>query len=142
MLQDDQAGSQRSGRYPLYIAYADAQWRELIGRYKPAVLWNDIGMPRAFPVQKLFDDYYAEVPDGLVNDRFAVGGGMENREHAAPYDISTPEYRSYKEITPEKWESTRGIGFSFGYNMNEGDDSLLSVGALVHLQVDICRAPA
>ncbi|MHB9031597.1 MAG: alpha-L-fucosidase, partial [Anaerolineae bacterium] len=28
-----------------YIAYADAQWRELIERYLPAVLWNDIGYP-------------------------------------------------------------------------------------------------
>lgn len=120
-----------------YVHYADAQWRELIERYEPAILWNDIGMPRAFPVQQLFDDYYAAVPDGLVNDRFAIGGQMEEREHAAPFDISTPEYRSYSEITPEKWESTRGIGFSFGYNLNEGDESLLSVEALVHLLVDV-----
>ena len=120
-----------------YVAYADAHWRELIERYRPAVLWNDIGMPRAFPVRRLFTDYYAAVPDGLVNDRFAIGGTMEEREHAAPFDISTPEYRSYSEITPEKWESTRGIGFSFGYNMNEDDENLLSVEALIHLLVDV-----
>jgi alpha-L-fucosidase len=120
-----------------YVAYVDAQWRELIQQYQPSILWNDIGMPWAFPVQQHFDDYYAAVPDGLVNDRFAIGGGMDDREHAAPFDISTPEYRTYSEITPEKWESTRGIGFSFGYNRNEGDESLLSVRDLVHLLVDI-----
>lgn len=120
-----------------YVAYADSHWRELIERYKPAVLWNDIGMPRVFPVQRLFDDYYAAVPDGVVNDRFAIGGELEEREHAAPFDISTPEYRTLTETTPEKWESTRGIGFSFGYNRNEGDESLLSVEALVHLLVDV-----
>ena len=29
-----------------YATYADAHWRELIERYQPAVLWNDIGYPR------------------------------------------------------------------------------------------------
>jgi alpha-L-fucosidase len=120
-----------------YVQYADAQGRELISRYQPAILWNDIGMPRGFPVQRPFDNYYGAVPDGLMNDRFAIGGGIEEREHAAPFDISTPEYRSYSEITPETWESTRGIGFSYGYNLNEGDESLVSVEALVHLLVNV-----
>ncbi|MEJ7763014.1 MAG: alpha-L-fucosidase, partial [Thermomicrobiales bacterium] len=37
-----------------YIEYVDRQWREVIERYRPALLWNDIGMPAAFPVAALF----------------------------------------------------------------------------------------
>jgi len=29
-----------------YAAYFDAHWRELIARYAPSILWNDIGSPR------------------------------------------------------------------------------------------------
>ena len=32
---------------PEYLAYADAHWHELIERYQPDVLWNDIGYPAA-----------------------------------------------------------------------------------------------
>ena len=32
---------------PEYLAYADAHWHELIERYRPDVLWNDIGYPAA-----------------------------------------------------------------------------------------------
>ncbi|NJO55405.1 MAG: CRISPR-associated endonuclease Cas3'', partial [Rhodospirillales bacterium] len=51
-----------------YPAYAEAQVRELIARYRPSVLWNDIAWPaegkRLWP---LFEHYYEQVPDGVVN---------------------------------------------------------------------------
>ena len=54
-----------------YPAYAEAQVRELIARYRPSVLWNDIAWPaegkRLWP---LFEHYYEQVPDGVVNDRW------------------------------------------------------------------------
>lgn len=50
-----------------YASYVDAHWRELIDRYRPAVLWNDIASPAATDEVQLFTDYYAIVPDGLVN---------------------------------------------------------------------------
>ncbi|MBA2753500.1 MAG: alpha-L-fucosidase [Chloroflexia bacterium] len=120
-----------------YIEYVDRQWRELIERYRPALLWNDIGMPAAYPVADLFAAYYRAVPDGIVNDRFGVGMTKAEPGHLAPFDITTPEYRSYAEITPEKWEATRGLGYSFGFNRDEGDDALISVPDLVHLLVDV-----
>jgi alpha-L-fucosidase len=66
-----------------YVAYIDAQWRELIRRYSPSILWNDIGSPPAQDLPALFSEYYDAVPDGMVNDRFGqpeagapVGGGL------------------------------------------------------------------
>jgi alpha-L-fucosidase len=66
-----------------YAAYVDAHWRELISRYSPSILWNDVGSPGTQDLLTLFSDYYETVPDGVVNDRFgqpesmdAGGGGL------------------------------------------------------------------
>ena len=57
-----------AGDYP---AYAEAHVRELIERYRPSVLWNDIAWPgRLAALVPLVDDYRAAVPDGVVNDRW------------------------------------------------------------------------
>ncbi len=54
-----------------YVEYADSHWRELITRYQPMVVWNDIGYPAAANVPSLFADYYNAQPEGVINDRFA-----------------------------------------------------------------------
>ncbi|MBZ5562486.1 MAG: alpha-L-fucosidase [Acidobacteriia bacterium] len=110
-----------------YANYADAQWRELIDRYQPSVLWDDISYPKKGDVLDLFADYYNRVPDGIINDRFQV-------EHS---DFTTPEYTQYSKIVEKKWETCRGLGFSFGYNQAEGPEQVLSAGELVRLLVDI-----
>lgn len=54
-----------------YLDYADAQVRELIDRYRPDVLWNDIAWPTSPKrLWRLFCDYYAMVPEGV--DRKSV----------------------------------------------------------------------
>jgi alpha-L-fucosidase len=116
-----------------YLAYADAHWRELIERYRPDVLWNDIGYPAAGDLPALFDHYYAAVPHGVVNNRFDWMGQTAGMVHC---DFVTPEY-STKGDPKRKWESTRGIGTSFGFNREEGDDTYLSADALVRMLVDI-----
>lgn len=150
---------------PDYVQYADRHWYELIDRYKPTILWNDIGYPATANLNKLFAYYYNKVPDGLVNDRFTqvnlatsgIGKLLKYRAGRALFsfawrwavprfsvlpttghwDFRTPEYASFRHITKQKWESTRGIGYSFGYNRNEGPENLLSVNELVRLLVDI-----
>lgn len=132
-----------------YIAYADGHFNELIARYAPAVLWNDIGYPAAANTPALFAHYYNSVPEGVINDRFAqadpeqlaanpdaiiVEGTLPKPIH---YDFRTPEYTSYKEIVQEKWESTRGLGYSFGYNRNESVNDMLSPAELIRSFVDI-----
>jgi alpha-L-fucosidase len=110
-----------------YARYADAHWRELMRLYQPSILWNDIGYPKLGKAEALFADYYNTVPDGLVNNRFSA-------EFA---DITTPEYAKYDKITEKKWESCRGLGFSFGYNQVEGPEHVLAADKLIELLVDI-----
>ena len=110
-----------------YASYADAHWRELIERYQPSVMWNDISYPKLGRIPQLFAQYYNTVPDGVINNRFGV-----------PFaDYTTPEYTKYDKITEKKWESCRGLGFSFGYNQVEGPEQVIAPDKLVALLVDI-----
>lgn len=130
---------------PAYVEYANAHWRELIDRYRPSIMWNDIGYPAAANVPELFAYYYNQVPEGVVNDRFMqrpprgeLGGeGVVELPAGNHFDFRTPEYSSYDRTQEYKWESTRGIGFSFGYNQNEGPEQHLPVDKLVRMFVDI-----
>ncbi|AUB44394.1 FUCA, alpha-L-fucosidase (plasmid) [Nostoc flagelliforme CCNUN1] len=114
-----------------YAEYANAHWRELIDRYQPSILWNDLGYP-AGEANKIIAYFYNHVPDGVVNDRFDLGG-----QFGLHYDFSTPEYSQLQQIEPKKWEATRGLGYSFGYNQNDTDLNMISVDELVDLFVDV-----
>lgn len=108
-----------------YVGYVDAHWRELIRRYRPSILWNDIGRPPGSDPGPLIADYYADIPDGVVNDRFGV----------AHPDVRTPEYARRADIDPAPWECVRAVGLSFGWNRQE--TSLLSVAELAMLLADV-----
>jgi alpha-L-fucosidase len=116
---------------PEYIAYADGQWRELIARYRPALLWNDIGYPNNADALGLFAAFYNTTPDGVINDRFSVLPGLTH------HDFSTPEFSVLTDISPTKFETVRGMGRGFGYNQNENDTTLDSAETLVRLLVDV-----
>jgi alpha-L-fucosidase len=119
---------------PEYLAYADAHWHELIERYEPDVLWNDIGYPAAADLDGLFDDYYERVPHGVVNDRFDFLGVHRGTAHA---DFTTPEYSTAHDPGGRKWESTRGLGPSFGFNRWEGEEDLLAADGVVRLLAEV-----
>ncbi|KQW72058.1 hypothetical protein ASE17_04090 [Phenylobacterium sp. Root77] len=133
-----------------YLAYAAAQTRELVERYQPSVLWNDISWPTSQDdLDALFDDYYAAVPDGVVNDRWKTptftsrllrhklprlvldrmiearaakaGAGADGVvPPPVPHsDFRTPEYVRFADIQDRKWEATRGMSHSFGFNRND-----------------------
>jgi alpha-L-fucosidase len=110
-----------------YARYADAHWRELIERYQPAVLWNDITYPKAGKLTEIFSEYYNRVPEGVIDNRFGVDFA----------DFTTPEYAKYDKITAKKWESCRGLGFSFGYNRVEGPKEVIASDKLVALLTDV-----
>jgi len=110
-----------------YGKYADAQMRELIERYNPAVLWNDIDYPKSGHPLEIMADYYNAVPDGVVNDRFGV-------KHS---DFTSPEYQTLSKISTTKWEECRGLGRSFGYNRVEGEAETIAPDELIYLLVDI-----
>ena len=129
---------------PEFVAYSLAHWKELIDRYKPALMWNDIGYPAAADLGELFAYYYNNVPEGVINDRFtqtrdAVPKADEplSTPRGPHYDYVTPEYATFDDIQEQKWECCRGIGHSFGYNREEGDEQLLAEDELIHMFVDI-----
>ena len=96
-----------------FADYTDAHWRELISKYDPTILWNDIGYPEITDLANIVADFYNTHPDGLINNRFEIGKeGSPQRHH----DCTTPEYSTMEEITDYKWETCRGLGYSFGYN--------------------------
>jgi alpha-L-fucosidase len=110
-----------------YGKYAYAQIHELIERYHPSVLWNDINWPKTGKAMEVEADYYNAVPDGAIDDRFGIA-------HA---DFTSPEYEKMDGITQKKWEECRGLGRSFGYNRAEGEAETISAGELIALLVDI-----
>ncbi|MCD6552352.1 alpha-L-fucosidase [Thermotoga sp.] len=114
-----------------YADYAYKQVMELIDLYLPDILWNDMGWPEKGKedLKYLFTYYYNKHPEGVVNDRWDV----------PHWDFKTAEYHvNYPENLPGyKWEFTRGIGLSFGYNRNEGPEHMLSTEQLVYTLVDV-----
>jgi alpha-L-fucosidase len=145
-----------------YADYAYAQLVELIDRYRPDVLWADIGYPSKGRQGELFQHYFAKVPDGTVNDRWgnvdvlgqmarvpgvtpvlkALGRLLVSKQSAAMEDdpkrfgFKTTEYDSFTGIAPFKWEATRGLGGSFAYNASETAATTLSASDLVKFLVD------
>jgi alpha-L-fucosidase len=110
-----------------YGKYVDAQYRELISRYRPAVLWNDIDYPKSGHPLEIMAEYYNAVPDGVIDDRF----GMKHS------DFKSPEYQTLDKISPTKWEECRGLGRSFGFNRAEGEEETIASDKLIYLLVDI-----
>ena len=148
-----------------YAAYAAAHVGELVDRYRPSVLWNDIGWPAAGDLPRLFADYYNAVEDGVVNDRWlqssrrgpvfdalvrVAGAAIERGWRLIPdrykqltfpgvrhADFTTAEYAQHDRIVKRKWEATRGVGHSFGANHNEAPADVISSTELVRLLVDV-----
>ena len=127
-----------------YADYAYNQVMELINLYNPDILWNDIGWPDKGleDIKHLFSYYYNVNPEGVVNDRWHIEKNNPNWEfEPEPYeswrDFYTEEYNELEEIASYKWESTRGMGYSFSFNQNESEEEVISLTELIHLLVDI-----
>jgi alpha-L-fucosidase len=146
-----------------YLDYVTAHVRELIARYRPSIMWNDISWPRGGNLAELFAYYYNTVDDGVVNDRWAeqgprnavtvalvhAAGGLvqrlwrlipENRKRLTfpspkHCDFHTPEYA----VVPSKgkWELCRGVGHSFGANRNERPEDIISPDELIWMFCDV-----
>jgi len=148
-----------------YQDYVEAHYRELIVRYGPSVLWNDIGYGFNEGLWEMQRDYYEAIPEGVVNDRFAVIGTLATwlqipfilelnnlllkslvestgdlsvlQDTPPPhYDFRTLEYESIEDIKEEKCEVTRGMGLGFGYNQFEPQSAFMSEEELIHSFVD------
>jgi alpha-L-fucosidase len=145
-----------------YRAYALAQVRELIDRYEPSVIWNDIAWPNKADIPDLFAYYYEKVPDGVVNDRWfgetalfeslrtpegltnfndrmkariAAADGQMSMSAPPHCDFRTIEYGLGDVPTGQKWEACRGVGLSFGYSAQEQAHDHLSHDELQTMRI-------
>lgn len=116
-----------------FARYAGAQLDELVTRFRPDVLWNDIEWPDGgkghedYALAALFRRYFDTVPDGALNDRWGV----------PRHGYLTREYTHVDGVLDTPWESTRGLGYSFGYNQAEDATHSLSGAALIRLLADV-----
>lgn len=112
-----------------YTMYADCQMYELIHRYSPDVLWNDVNYPKNGDVLGIFAELVNTNPNAVINNRW--------QQYDSLTDFTTPEYQVLDSISSRKWETCRGIGYSFGYNRIENDEQLLSSNELIDLLIDV-----
>lgn len=149
---------------PAYAQYVVAHYRELIERYSPDVLWNDVGFPEAPDLFPLLYFYATHVQQGVLNDRFTliapwfqwlkhgpvrtlanVFGRMRGNGTGAVLSPPESEIANFRttEDTPfpttqtAKWEVVRGLGASHAWSRAETDTDLLGADALVHLIADV-----
>ncbi len=123
--------------------YMKPQMYELIDRYDPDLLWCDGEWERDSPYWDLLPvlaHYYnqaadrADPKDVVVANRCRIKPGQFRGEQL---DFTTPEYEVESDITEHKWESSRGIGRSYGYNRNEPISDYLTSDQLIDSLVDI-----
>lgn len=116
-----------------YSSYAADQLRELVDSFAPDILWNDIDWPDGgkydgpHSLQTLLREYREAVPEGMVNDRWGIPA----------HGILTREYQGIATVQDEPFESTRGLGLSFGYNADESAEHALAGPELIRLLVDV-----
>jgi alpha-L-fucosidase len=117
-----------------YARYLYAHVMDLIERYTPDVLWGDISYPAAgvapgpYSFANVLDRFYADVPDGVVNDRWGP----------THWDFRTSEYQQGLEKQGHgMWQSCRGIGYSFGYNQVENATHYLSAAGAIKELLDV-----
>jgi alpha-L-fucosidase len=149
-----------------YVDYVTAHCRELIDRYQPSVLWNDISWPSGGNLAELFAYYYNAVEEGVVNDRWrepniprnaftdalvrGVGTLVQwlwrfipERNKRLTFstprhcDFRTPEYDVLHTVSERKWELARGVGHSFGANRHELPEDIITDTELIQMFCDV-----
>ena len=102
------------------------QFKELVTRYKPTVLFNDgewRNSAEQWHATELISWYYNTVgSDAIVNDRWGEG-----QQHG----FRTPEYSAGITLTDRPWAECRGLGRSFGLNRNEPLENYLTSDELI-----------
>jgi len=112
------------------------QVKELVTRYKPAILWGDGDWMKEdtfWKTPELLAWLYNESPvkdTVMVNDRW--GKNCRLKHGGCP----TTEYQSGPSFD-KPWEECRGIGFSFGYNRNEDVQDYNTAQVLILMLADI-----
>ncbi|QZT37831.1 alpha-L-fucosidase [Halosquirtibacter xylanolyticus] len=106
------------------------QFKELISRYKPTVLFTDgewWNSAEEWHARQLIGWYYNTVGNkAITNNRWGSGSDI---------GFLTPEYSSGIVSKDRPWSECRGLGRSFGLNRNETLDAYMTPEELIHFFV-------
>lgn len=118
------------------------QMKDLVLRYRPSVLWTDGEWDHpdeVFRSTEFLAWLFNEAPNRdeiVINDRW----GKDTRsKHGGFYTTEYGKVHSDTlgaEAARHKWEETRGMGASFGYNRNESLEDYRTSRELIHLLVE------
>ena len=116
------------------------QMRELITKYKPDVFWTDgdwDAPAETWQSKEFLAWLYNESPvkkNVVTIDRWGSGVRFN---HGGVY---SPEYQPSLDFDDHYWEESRGLGYSYGYNVEEDAWDYASTQALVlHLADKVSR---
>lgn len=108
------------------------QLKELVDQYSPDVIWCDIGLGNVNNSLELNAYYFNTAAEQgkevAVNNRCGTN---------VPSDFTTPEYSVEPTIKAAKWEASRGIGKSYGYNAEELPADYLTADQLIDSFADV-----
>jgi alpha-L-fucosidase len=118
----------QKGDFDAYVKNVSApQVRELLTKYKPAVLWWDINGPFNAEQVKLLTAAFPSDPGLIANNR--LGGGV-------PGDTETPEqYVPATGFPGKDWETCMTINNTWGFKTH--DTNFKSTETLLHNLIDI-----
>lgn len=118
------------------LEHMHPQFKDLVENYKPELIWSDGDWdlePEKWHSPELLAWLFNESSikeNVVINDRWGKDcrfkhGGYFSTEYQSGLDGSHP------------WEECRGIGFSFGYNVNEDVSDYASRRTLVYLLLNV-----
>lgn len=123
---------------PRYVSeHTHPQFKDLVTRYKPALIFSDgeWDMPgEDWKAPELLAWLFNESPvrgEVVVNDRWGKGS---RHKHGGYY---TTEYTAGLEGVTNPWEESRGMGFSYGYNRAEQIGDYRSGRELILMLIDL-----
>jgi alpha-L-fucosidase len=132
---------------PAVNSYVDdymlPQMHELIDIYDPDILWCDGQWEKPASYWKTAGvvAYYYNNAKNRRRPKEVVAGNrckiQSGNVDSSELDFQTPEYSVKPDIDPDKWEASRGIARSYGYNQNEREEDYLTSDELVDTLVDI-----
>lgn len=122
---------------PQYMAYTNEKLRELIEVADSDIFWLDGDWnfsSDVYQTRPTLAWYYNRAHERgqlvAANDRLGQVRGKHGDFYTQEYDYDT------NQGVHHKWENTRGMGFSFGFNQAEPPEDYLTLDALVWMFVD------
>ena len=127
----------RSDRGRFVEEHLFSQFKDLVTRYRPDVVWADgeWDLPwEQWRSPELLAWLFNTAPnesDLVINDRWGKG---TRHQHGGFY---TTEYGSGLDDDSHPWEENRGMGYSYGYNRAEDSEDYRSAQELILMLIDV-----